>query len=83
MALHRAFGRRVRQRRRLPAVSWISSSAPLVVPFVLVIVTALMGWLLYGRVSPTVDNTGTTTPVAQPDLPQTTNGPAGSPRASP
>ena len=49
-----------------------SSSASFVVPLALLVAAALLGWILYGSLSPTVDNTGTTTPVTQPDLPQST-----------
>jgi hypothetical protein len=51
------------------SAAW-TSSASFVVPMTLLIAAALMGWILYGSLSPTVDNTGTTTPVTQTDLPQ-------------
>ncbi|MBS0233832.1 MAG: hypothetical protein JSR99_10130 [Proteobacteria bacterium] len=60
----------------------MSLSSSFLVPLVLVIAGALGGWLLYGRISPTVDNTGTTRPVVQPDLPPSGSEPAGSPRAA-
>ncbi len=47
-----------------------SNSAPFVIPLALLIVSALLGWLFFGHLSPTVDNTGTTTLITQPDLPQ-------------
>lgn len=55
------------------------SSASFIVPLVLVVAAALMGWILYGSLSPTVDNTGTTVPVTQTDLPQATPKPSATP----
>ncbi len=81
MAIHRALGRR-RRYGGLPTVAWMSFSGTFVMPLVLVIAGALGGWLLYGRISPTVDNKGATRPVAQPDLPQSASEPAGTPRAA-
>jgi hypothetical protein len=50
-------------------VPWSSTSTQFLAPLLLLVAAALMGWLFFGSLSPTVDNTGTTTPVAQPDLP--------------
>jgi hypothetical protein len=47
-----------------------SSSVSFVVPLALLIAAAMLGWIFYGSLSPTVDNTGSTTPVTQTDLPQ-------------
>jgi hypothetical protein len=47
-----------------------SSSVSFVVPLALLIAAAMLGWIFYGSLSPTIDNTGSTTPVMQTDLPQ-------------
>ena len=59
-----------REDRELMNSSLASSSASFVVPLALLIAAAMLGWVFYGSLSPTVDNTGTTTPVTQTDLPQ-------------
>lgn len=77
MAFDREESLRARQRRRETNVPWTSSGASFVIPVALLIAAVLIGWVMYGSLSPTVDNTGTTTPVTPTDLPQTT------PKASP
>jgi hypothetical protein len=56
--------------RELLSQPVMASSVSFVVPLALLIAAAMLGWILYGSLSPTVDNTGSTTPVMQTDLPQ-------------
>ena len=70
MALDRDLHDRNLEDRSILGSPSATTSASFIVPLALVVASALMGWILYGSLSPTVDNTGTTVPVTQTDLPQ-------------
>jgi hypothetical protein len=72
MAFYREFDAQENQRQFVQQVPWTASAAAFVVPLALVLAAAVIGWILYGNLSPTVDNTGTTTHVVPSDLPQAT-----------
>lgn len=67
MAFNREFDER---ETDVPTVPLTASSTSFIVPLALLLAAAVMGWIFYGSLSPTVDNTGTTTSVTQTDLPQ-------------
>lgn len=69
MSVNRGLHVSRREDRRMPNGPMASKSASFVIPLALLI-AGILGWILYGSLSPTVDNTGSTTPVRQTDLPQ-------------